>query len=120
MLNEARALIVRYVKNAARAITSEPRCTAASDEKNWSIASKKERNESPTASVERTTIRLCGGHAQHYGKRRVRAAPVARHELAIAADDPAQHQRHEDRVVELARHGDEVGHEVDRQGEVSG
>src|SRR3954471_15249002 len=97
-------------------MTSEPRCTAASDEKNLSIASKNERNESPTASGECTWIRLCGGHAEHYGERGRRAAPVLDNE--VPPREQAQHERDQDRVVELAGHGDEVRHEVERHGEI--
>src|SRR3954453_21070328 len=118
MLNEARARMLRERKNAVSAITSEPRCTAASDEKNLSIASKNERNESPTASCECTSLRLCGRHAQHYGKRARRAAPWLFHELAVAGHDPAEHDRDHDRVIQLACDGDEVRHQVDRQREV--
>src|SRR3954447_160558 len=104
------------MKNAVSAITSEPRCTAASDEKNLSIASKNERNESPTASGECTRIRLCGRHAQHYGERRRRAAPVLGHQ--VAPREQAQDESGDDHVVELAGDGDEVGHEVERHRQV--
>src|SRR3954447_19233950 len=97
-------------------MTSEPRCTAASDEKNWSIASKNERNESPTASWECTWLRLCGRHAQHYGERSRRAAPVLDDEVPLR--EQAQDKRDEDRVVELPGDGDEVGDEVERHGEI--
>lgn len=41
------------------------------------------------------------------------------HELpTAAAEDRAQDQGDEDRVVELARNGDEVGDEVERHGQV--
>jgi hypothetical protein len=35
-----------------------------------------------------------------------------------AAEESAQHERDDDRVVELPRHRDEVRHEVEREGEV--
>src|SRR3954447_10488090 len=104
------------MKNAVSAIRSEPRCTAASDEKNLSIASKNERNESPTASGECTWVRLCGGHAQDYGERGRRPAPVF--DDQVPPREQAQDESDEDRVVELAGDRDEVGHEVERHREI--
>src|SRR3954451_16522939 len=97
-------------------MTSEPRCTAASDEKNLSIASKNERNESPTASGQCTWLRLCGRHAQHYGERSRRPAPVL--DDQVPPRQPAQHERDEDRVVQLPGDRDEVRDEVEWHGEI--
>src|SRR4051794_30845668 len=101
-------------------MASEPRWTAASDEKNWSIASKKERNESPTASGWSTPVTLCGGEPQYHGEGGGWPAPVALDQRAIAAHQPAEDDRDQQRVVELTRDRDEVRDEVDRGGEVRG
>src|SRR4051812_21120145 len=106
MLKAARERTVRETRNAKRPSTSEPQCTAASDEKNLSTASKNERNESPTASGRATAPTLRAAHArqaQDGTKGLVRPGPVLVDQLRPRRfDDGSQHQAHEDRVVELA------------------
>src|SRR6266542_3400240 len=87
MLNDARARRLRYTKKHAIAISRGPQCTAASDEKNLSIASKNALNESPTASGWYTPLRLGGGrsgdescHPQQHDERGPRPRPVRLHE----------------------------------------
>jgi hypothetical protein len=43
---------------------------------------------------------------------------LAKQHRPRAPYEAAQHERDEDRVVELARDGDEVGHQVERHGEI--
>lgn len=56
---------------------------------------------------------------EHEGERAGRAWPVLLDELpTAAAEDRTQDEGNENRVVELPRDGDEVGHEVERQRQV--
>jgi hypothetical protein len=69
----------------------------------------------------RLSLRLSGapGEAEHGVERWLRAGPVLTdHVGAGGAEDAAQHERHDDRVVELAGDGDEVGDEVEWHREV--
>src|SRR3954468_16106033 len=100
MLKAARDRIVRYTRNASSPRTSEPQCTAASDEKNLSTASKNERNESPTPSgrAMAPTLRAARAReAKHGAQRLVRSRPVLVDELgARGADDRPQHEGNQD------------------------
>src|SRR4051812_46167171 len=65
-------------------------------------------------------VGLEAGSAQHKRQRSLRAGPRVAHELdAAAANDHTQGEAEQDRVVELADPGQEVGDQVDRQGEIT-
>src|SRR4051794_22058450 len=122
MLEEARARRVRETKNAPRAVTSGPHSTHPHDLKKLSSAAEKERNESPTASgglTGPTLRRGRPGETKHDVQRLVRSGPVLADDLrARSARERAQREGEQDGVVELARDRDEVGHEIDRRGQV--
>src|SRR3954468_21304243 len=100
-----------------------PQCTAASELKNLSTASKNERNESPTASgmvTPSTLIRARAREAEQHAERLRRARPQLVHDRrADVAEERSQRQDDQDRVVELAGHRDEVRHEVERKRQVA-
>src|SRR3954467_10582504 len=110
------------MRNASRAITSEPQWTAASDEKNLSTASKNERNESPAASGRAMAPTLRGvraGQPQDGAKGLVGSRPVLVNQLwARRLHHRAERQADQNRVVELAGDRNEVRHQVDRGDEI--
>src|SRR3954468_21377031 len=124
MLKAARDRIVRYTRNASSPRISEPQGTAASDEKNLSTASKNERNESPTPSGRAMAPTLRAARAREAkdgAKRLVRSRPVLVDQLRPGRPHHRpEHQGDQNRVVEMARHRDEVGDQVDRREQIAG
>src|SRR5690349_12293377 len=101
MLNDARARSVRYIVNATSARTSESQLIAATLSKNWPTASKNEENELAAIGGTAFTLRIARKRQDH-PQRTLGSGPVAAHDRRPGAPhDPAQDERHEDRVVEL-------------------